>query len=197
MLIPGKILWLNESTIFCTDCLPSDSVIFPVSMKFHYKMWFQSAIAGALMKVKHLFVCDFLKMDAMATWLRRLLRNFSQNLLTVQTKGLPSTVHLLKRMGGWKLEAFKMALYMTFPVVTFYYFNQVKSLYNVCLYFGFIKMLISTLGWIFWRLDGDIKTRTVSPWIENAQERVWRDDSKDEGTAGEGAVSDAGKIWSQ
>ena len=28
-------------------------------------------------------------------------------------------------MGGWKLEVFKMGWYMTFPVATFYYFNQV------------------------------------------------------------------------
>ncbi|KAK7101185.1 protein PET100 homolog, mitochondrial-like [Littorina saxatilis] len=27
-------------------------------------------------------------------------------------------------MGGWKLEVFKMAVYMTFPVGLFYYFNQ-------------------------------------------------------------------------
>jgi len=27
-------------------------------------------------------------------------------------------------MGGWKLEVFKMGIYMVFPVATFYYFNQ-------------------------------------------------------------------------
>lgn len=27
-------------------------------------------------------------------------------------------------MGGWQLEAFKMALYMIFPVSLFHYFNQ-------------------------------------------------------------------------
>lgn len=27
-------------------------------------------------------------------------------------------------MGGWKLEVGKMALYMTFPVALFHYFNQ-------------------------------------------------------------------------
>lgn len=27
-------------------------------------------------------------------------------------------------MGGWKLEIGKMALYMTFPVALFHYFNQ-------------------------------------------------------------------------
>lgn len=27
-------------------------------------------------------------------------------------------------MGGWKLEVFKMALYMSFPVGMFHYFNQ-------------------------------------------------------------------------
>ncbi|CAI9736055.1 protein PET100 homolog, mitochondrial [Octopus vulgaris] len=27
-------------------------------------------------------------------------------------------------MGGWKLEIFKMAVYMSFPVGLFYYFNQ-------------------------------------------------------------------------
>ena len=27
-------------------------------------------------------------------------------------------------MGGWKLEIAKMAMYMTFPVGLFYYFNQ-------------------------------------------------------------------------
>lgn len=27
-------------------------------------------------------------------------------------------------MGGWKLEVGRMALYMTFPVALFYYFNQ-------------------------------------------------------------------------
>lgn len=27
-------------------------------------------------------------------------------------------------MGGWKLEVFKMSLYMMFPVGIFYYFNQ-------------------------------------------------------------------------
>lgn len=27
-------------------------------------------------------------------------------------------------MGGWKLEVAKMALYMTFPVALFHYFNQ-------------------------------------------------------------------------
>ncbi|XP_076440472.1 protein PET100 homolog, mitochondrial-like [Babylonia areolata] len=27
-------------------------------------------------------------------------------------------------MGGWKLEVFKMGVYMTFPVAMFYYFNQ-------------------------------------------------------------------------
>ncbi|XP_074643467.1 protein PET100 homolog, mitochondrial-like isoform X2 [Tubulanus polymorphus] len=27
-------------------------------------------------------------------------------------------------MGGWKLEVFKMAMYMTFPIGLFYYFNQ-------------------------------------------------------------------------
>lgn len=27
-------------------------------------------------------------------------------------------------MGGWKLEVFKMSVYMTFPVALFYYFNQ-------------------------------------------------------------------------
>lgn len=27
-------------------------------------------------------------------------------------------------MGGWKLEVFKMALYVTFPVAMFHYFNQ-------------------------------------------------------------------------
>ncbi|KAL5016101.1 hypothetical protein ScPMuIL_005690 [Solemya velum] len=27
-------------------------------------------------------------------------------------------------MGGWKLEVFRMAVYMTFPVGLFYYFNQ-------------------------------------------------------------------------
>ncbi|GAB1599511.1 protein PET100 homolog, mitochondrial-like [Argonauta hians] len=27
-------------------------------------------------------------------------------------------------MGGWKLEIFKMGLYMSFPVGLFYYFNQ-------------------------------------------------------------------------
>lgn len=29
-------------------------------------------------------------------------------------------------MGGWKLEVFKMAIYMSFPVGLFYYFNQPK-----------------------------------------------------------------------
>jgi len=27
-------------------------------------------------------------------------------------------------MGGWKLEVFKMALYMSFPVALFHWFNQ-------------------------------------------------------------------------
>lgn len=27
-------------------------------------------------------------------------------------------------MGGWKLEVAKMAIYMTFPVALFHYFNQ-------------------------------------------------------------------------
>jgi len=27
-------------------------------------------------------------------------------------------------MGGWKLEIFKMGMYMTFPVGLFWYFNQ-------------------------------------------------------------------------
>ncbi|KAH1028969.1 hypothetical protein HUJ05_002280 [Dendroctonus ponderosae] len=27
-------------------------------------------------------------------------------------------------MGGWKLEVGKMAMYVTFPVIMFYYFNQ-------------------------------------------------------------------------
>ncbi|XP_037077493.1 protein PET100 homolog, mitochondrial-like [Pollicipes pollicipes] len=27
-------------------------------------------------------------------------------------------------MGGWKLEVFKMGMYMTFPVGLFWYFNQ-------------------------------------------------------------------------
>ncbi|CAO1430453.1 unnamed protein product [Diamesa serratosioi] len=27
-------------------------------------------------------------------------------------------------MGGWHLEIFKMAMYMTFPVAMFHYFNQ-------------------------------------------------------------------------
>lgn len=27
-------------------------------------------------------------------------------------------------MGGWKLEVAKMAMYMTFPVALFHYFNQ-------------------------------------------------------------------------
>lgn len=27
-------------------------------------------------------------------------------------------------MGTWKLEVFKMAMYMTFPVACFHYFNQ-------------------------------------------------------------------------
>ncbi|XP_025109635.1 protein PET100 homolog, mitochondrial-like [Pomacea canaliculata] len=27
-------------------------------------------------------------------------------------------------MGGWKLEVFKMGVYMSFPVTLFYYFNQ-------------------------------------------------------------------------
>lgn len=29
-------------------------------------------------------------------------------------------------MGGWKLEAAKMAMYMIFPVTLFYYFNQAE-----------------------------------------------------------------------
>ncbi|KAK4004614.1 hypothetical protein OUZ56_006345 [Daphnia magna] len=29
-------------------------------------------------------------------------------------------------MGGWQLEAAKMALYMVFPVGLFYYFNQAE-----------------------------------------------------------------------
>lgn len=29
-------------------------------------------------------------------------------------------------MGGWKLEAMKMGLYMVFPVGLFYYFNQAE-----------------------------------------------------------------------
>ena len=29
-------------------------------------------------------------------------------------------------MGGWKLEVGKMALYLTFPVAVFYFFNQPK-----------------------------------------------------------------------
>ncbi|XP_014669693.1 PREDICTED: protein PET100 homolog, mitochondrial-like [Priapulus caudatus] len=29
-------------------------------------------------------------------------------------------------MGGWKLEIFKMAVYMSFPVATFWYFNKPK-----------------------------------------------------------------------
>ena len=29
-------------------------------------------------------------------------------------------------MGGWKLEAFKMGIYMFFPVSLFYYFNQAE-----------------------------------------------------------------------
>lgn len=27
-------------------------------------------------------------------------------------------------MGGWKLEVFKMGLYMSFPVALFHWFNQ-------------------------------------------------------------------------
>uniref|UniRef100_A0A2R5LF88 Protein PET100 homolog, mitochondrial n=1 Tax=Ornithodoros turicata TaxID=34597 RepID=A0A2R5LF88_9ACAR len=29
-------------------------------------------------------------------------------------------------MGGWKLEVFKMTIYMAFPVGLFYFFNQPK-----------------------------------------------------------------------
>lgn len=33
-------------------------------------------------------------------------------------------------MGGWGLEAFKMAIYMTFPVALFHYFNQPEYFEN-------------------------------------------------------------------
>lgn len=34
------------------------------------------------------------------------------------------------KMGGWGLEAFKMAIYMTFPVALFHYFNQPEYFEN-------------------------------------------------------------------
>ncbi|KAF0313984.1 Protein PET100, mitochondrial [Amphibalanus amphitrite] len=34
-------------------------------------------------------------------------------------------------MGGWKLEIFKMGMYMTFPVGLFWYFNQPEYFENV------------------------------------------------------------------
>lgn len=33
-------------------------------------------------------------------------------------------------MGGWGLEAFKMAVYMVFPVALFHYFNQPEYFEN-------------------------------------------------------------------
>lgn len=30
-------------------------------------------------------------------------------------------------MGNWQLEVFRMALYIAFPVTTFYYFNQPEN----------------------------------------------------------------------
>lgn len=45
---------------------------------------------------------------------------------TNQISALESSicVILISQMGGWKLEVFKMALYISFPVGLFYIFNQ-------------------------------------------------------------------------
>ncbi|XP_064606379.1 protein PET100 homolog, mitochondrial-like [Liolophura sinensis] len=70
-------------------------------------------------------------------------------------------------MGGWRLEIFKMALYMSFPVGMFYYFNQPEFFEN---------WMMSKRKELFPPEDENARlaiAKTIDR-VERRQERLWQ-----------------------
>lgn len=148
---PGNILSLKESTTFWTDCRPISLNYCGVA----YKQKWQKIVLAipnpapwqrlAEQCKAQLFFCyvTFSRYCTCATLL-------SSSSICFPNKGFRKSKHrkiiissfffqkesankvfcfirlLNLNMGGWQLEASKMALYMVFPVGLFYYFNQAE-----------------------------------------------------------------------
>ncbi|XP_041358283.1 protein PET100 homolog, mitochondrial-like [Gigantopelta aegis] len=70
-------------------------------------------------------------------------------------------------MGGWKLEVFKMGVYMAFPVSLFYYFNQPEF---------FEEWMMSKRSQFFPPKDPtvDEQLKAVIEELERRQEDKWK-----------------------
>ena len=76
-------------------------------------------------------------------------------------------------MGNWQLEVAKMAVYMAFPVASFYVYHQVNALYNrelACLNQSLNIGLYIQVDWFEDKLEDIHKKVRTRETIENSKE---------------------------